>query len=84
MVVWYICILHDFHASKVPLFKACCSYCSSILSKTFIRISDFDLIHVDEFIDELLREERSCDIILPRIQVNNKNECFETLDFDLN
>ena len=24
---------------------------------------------MDEFIDELLREERSCDIILPRIQV---------------
>lgn len=28
----------------------------------------FELIHMDEFIDELLREERSCDVILPRIQ----------------
>ncbi|XP_063983065.1 pre-mRNA-splicing factor 38A [Diachasmimorpha longicaudata] len=28
----------------------------------------FELIHMDEFIDHLLREERSCDIILPRIQ----------------
>ena len=25
---------------------------------------------MDEFIDELLREERACDIILPRIQVD--------------
>jgi len=28
----------------------------------------FGLTHMDEFIDELLREERCCDIILPRIQ----------------
>ncbi|XP_057335340.1 pre-mRNA-splicing factor 38 [Microplitis mediator] len=28
----------------------------------------FEIIHMDEFIDNLLREERSCDIILPRIQ----------------
>ncbi|XP_033228756.1 pre-mRNA-splicing factor 38A [Belonocnema kinseyi] len=28
----------------------------------------FELVHMDEFIDELLREERSCDVILPRIQ----------------
>ena len=28
----------------------------------------FTITHVDEFIDELLREERSCDVILPRIQ----------------
>lgn len=26
---------------------------------------------MDEFIDELLREERACDVILPRIQVVN-------------
>ena len=30
---------------------------------------DFEIVHMDEFIDELLREERSCDVILPRIQV---------------
>lgn len=24
---------------------------------------------MDEFIDELLREDRACDVILPRIQV---------------
>ncbi|KAH0534455.1 pre-mRNA-splicing factor 38 [Cotesia glomerata] len=28
----------------------------------------FEVIHMDEFIDMLLRDERSCDIILPRIQ----------------
>lgn len=28
----------------------------------------FELVHMDEFIDELLREERSCDVILPRVQ----------------
>ena len=28
-----------------------------------------ELSHMDEFIDELLREERACDVILPRIQV---------------
>ncbi|KAL1137803.1 hypothetical protein AAG570_009499 [Ranatra chinensis] len=28
----------------------------------------YELVHMDEFIDELLREERICDVILPRIQ----------------
>lgn len=28
----------------------------------------FELIHMDELIDHLLREERCCDVILPRIQ----------------
>ncbi|KAG6460566.1 pre-mRNA-splicing factor 38 [Manduca sexta] len=32
------------------------------------REGQFEIVHVDEFIDELLREERLCDIILPRIQ----------------
>ncbi|NXM83678.1 PR38A factor, partial [Oenanthe oenanthe] len=32
------------------------------------RNGDFELMHVDEFIDELLHEERVCDIILPRMQ----------------
>ena len=31
--------------------------------------TEFYLIHMDEFIDSLLRDERVCDIILPRIQV---------------
>ncbi|XP_058130599.1 pre-mRNA-splicing factor 38 [Anopheles ziemanni] len=32
------------------------------------RMGAYELTHMDEFIDELLREERVCDIILPRIQ----------------
>ncbi|XP_013420745.1 pre-mRNA-splicing factor 38A isoform X2 [Lingula anatina] len=32
------------------------------------RMGNFSIIHMDEFIDSLLREERVCDIILPRIQ----------------
>ncbi|KAI1236839.1 hypothetical protein IHE44_0015094 [Lamprotornis superbus] len=35
------------------------------------RNGEFELMHVDEFIDELLHEERVCDIILPRLQVGN-------------
>ncbi|XP_041358437.1 pre-mRNA-splicing factor 38A-like [Gigantopelta aegis] len=32
------------------------------------RNGEFEVLHMDEFIDELLREERICDIILPRVQ----------------
>lgn len=32
------------------------------------RQGQFEVIHMDEFIDELLHEERLCDVILPRIQ----------------
>lgn len=32
------------------------------------RLGAFEVIHMDEYIDQLLREERMCDIILPRIQ----------------
>ncbi|XP_046972760.1 pre-mRNA-splicing factor 38 [Vanessa cardui] len=32
------------------------------------REGQYELIHMDEYIDELLREERLCDVILPRIQ----------------
>ncbi|XP_044744335.1 pre-mRNA-splicing factor 38 [Coccinella septempunctata] len=32
------------------------------------RSAEFELVHMDEFIDELLRDERVCDVILPRIQ----------------
>lgn len=41
---------------------------------------DFVLSHVDEFIDELLREERVCDVILPRIQKRKVLEINEQLD----
>lgn len=29
----------------------------------------YEVIYMDDFIDELLREERVCDVIMPRIQV---------------
>ena len=37
-----------------------------------------EIIHVDEFIDELLREERLCDVILPRIQVTIEQKYYYT------
>jgi len=40
----------------------------------------FALLHMDEFIDELLREERVCDIILPRIQKRHVLEETEQLE----
>ena len=30
--------------------------------------SEFSLTHVDEFIDELLKQDYSCDIAMPRIK----------------
>lgn len=45
------------------------------------RDGTFALTHVDEFVEELLSEERSCDVILPRIQkrmVLEENNQLET------
>ncbi|XP_005099021.1 pre-mRNA-splicing factor 38A [Aplysia californica] len=36
--------------------------------KRMDRNGAFHVVHMDEYIDELLREERICDIILPRVQ----------------
>uniref|UniRef100_UPI00358EEE4A pre-mRNA-splicing factor 38A n=1 Tax=Myxine glutinosa TaxID=7769 RepID=UPI00358EEE4A len=41
---------------------------------------EFDILHVDEFIDELLHDERACDIILPRIQKRHVLEETEQLE----
>lgn len=38
------------------------------------RMGTYEIVHMDEFIDELLKEERVCDVILPRIQ---KRHIFE-------
>ncbi|CAJ0937817.1 unnamed protein product [Ranitomeya imitator] len=38
--------------------------------KTQNRNGEFELMHVDEFIDELLHSERLCDVILPRLQLS--------------
>lgn len=32
------------------------------------RAGQFEIVHMDEYIDELLRSDRVCDIILPRVQ----------------
>lgn len=32
------------------------------------RDANYELVHMDEFIDELLRSDRVCDVILPRLQ----------------
>ncbi|CAG8556114.1 202_t:CDS:2 [Funneliformis mosseae] len=47
---------------------------------------DFEIVCMDEFIDELLREERACDTILPRIlkrYVLEENGELEPLDQEL-
>ncbi|XP_061593302.1 pre-mRNA-splicing factor 38A [Cololabis saira] len=44
------------------------------------RNGEFELMHVDEFIDELLHGERVCDIILPRLQKRQVLEEAEMLD----
>lgn len=44
--------------------------CFEILFLLWLIIfAGFELIHVDEFVDELLMEERHSDIILPRLTV---------------
>ncbi|XP_057298917.1 pre-mRNA-splicing factor 38A-like [Hydractinia symbiolongicarpus] len=40
----------------------------------------FHVIHMDEFIDEMLREERVCEIMLPRIQKRHVLEELEELE----
>ena len=40
-----------------------------------LSLTEFELMHVDEFIDELLHAERVCDVILPRLQVSS-HSCF--------
>lgn len=42
--------------------------CANKNNSNFV-VTDFEIIHLDEFIDELLHDDRVCDVILPRIQV---------------
>ena len=44
------------------------------------RNGNYELMHMDEFIDNLLREERYCEIILPRIQKRWVHESNTELD----
>ncbi|XP_051906792.1 pre-mRNA-splicing factor 38A [Hippocampus zosterae] len=48
--------------------------------KTQNRNGEFELMHVDEFIHELLHSERICDIILPRLQKRQVLEEAEMLE----
>jgi hypothetical protein len=41
---------------------------------------EYELVHLDEFVDELLHGERSCDVILPRIQSRHVLEETEQLE----
>lgn len=47
------------------------------LHLTLYIVLEFELLHMDEFIDNLLREERYCDIQLPRLQ---KRQALEDTD----
>jgi len=44
------------------------------------KLGDLSITHMDEFIDELLREERVCDIMLPRLQKRHVLEENEQLE----
>lgn len=55
--------------------------CFSSFSNVFCFYhSEFVLSHVDEFVDELLREDRVCDVILPRVQKRHLLEELEELE----
>merc|ERR1719334_2756519 len=49
----------------------------SVISQTR---SSRSIVHMDEFIDDILREERVCDIMLPRIQKRHVLEENEQLE----
>eukprot|EP00035_Acanthoeca_spectabilis_P013656 m.255217 g.255217 ORF g.255217 m.255217 type:complete len:375 (-) comp15944_c0_seq34:1393-2517(-) len=71
----YLRCLGAFYLRLVGTAMDCYTYLEPILKdfrkiKRMKRDGGFELIHVDEFIDELLTEERVCDIILPRISVS--------------
>ena len=53
---------------EVSHFLKILNTCSTAKSNIF-HFSDFEVIFMDDYIDQLLREERFCDVILPRLQV---------------
>lgn len=65
-------LLAILHIASYSSFTFWLSQCISKLLELMIFLSEFELMHVDEFIDELLHSERVCDIILPRLQVRDK------------
>ena len=63
-------LLNCFQAPKKTAFSKLSSF-----AVIFRPVSEFELMHVDEFIDQLLHSERICDIILPRLQVRKEDVC---------
>ncbi|KAL7673221.1 hypothetical protein ACOME3_008089 [Neoechinorhynchus agilis] len=49
-------------------------------TKKLSRQGEFELVYMDEFIDSLLRDERVCDVQLPRLQKRNVLEANNVLE----
>lgn len=69
----YVRVLGAFYMRLVGTSLDCYKYLEPLLNdyrklRRQNRLGQFELVHVDEFIDELLREDRICDVILPRLQ----------------
>lgn len=91
----YVRALGAFYMRLVGTALDCYKYLEPLLAdsrklRRQKRDGSFDLIHMDEYIDELLREDRMFDVILPRLQKrhvleeNNELEAkISALDDDL-
>lgn len=69
----YVRALGAFYMRLVGISLDCYKYLEPLYNdyrklRNQSRQGQFEIIHMDEFIDLLLHEERMCDIILPRIQ----------------
>ena len=72
----YVRALGAFYLRLTGSSMDCYKYLEPLLNdyrkvRTQGRDGQFVLSHMDEFIDELLTSDRSCDVILPRIQKRN-------------
>ncbi|EDQ93067.1 uncharacterized protein MONBRDRAFT_5319 [Monosiga brevicollis MX1] len=70
----YLQALGVFYLRLVGTAKECYSYLEPFLEdfrklRHMKRDGQYELMHMDEFVDQLLREDRVCDIILPRLMV---------------
>eukprot|EP00037_Helgoeca_nana_P020380 m.202195 g.202195 ORF g.202195 m.202195 type:complete len:399 (+) comp25241_c0_seq30:294-1490(+) len=81
----YLRCLGAFYLRLVGTAMDCYTHLEPLLKdfrkiKRMKRDGGFELIHVDEFIDELLTEERACDIILPRVTNRFALEMYQDLE----
>ena len=73
--VWCVCDIFDVRLIEILLSsKSSCCNCNFIFDFHFV-FQEFELIHMDEFIDELLHSDRCCDVIMPRIQAMYMYAC---------